>query len=281
MKGAIKVDKTDLTNIKIEFLEQVDTSLMRRRLTTSQTSSRHAIFPIKRKGRRSLTGRSASSRSSPHHVIKSSKQKFDLVRSKELHLPRANSIVRGHSGKDLQALVTTSLIVEYDSTEGASGQKGSAISKDGFSNTQYRIAFSDAAILREEVGGNSACVDYDPDNSLVMKLDYVLFNANDGSRSLFSSGTMVVEPANGYEAYISNWGAWYMPIFDNQGNMVPQNWLTDGKTVEKMGYSPGDDNSYTLKVAPGRLTNVKNLKVKLSDLEMVPFDVYEGGAATR
>ena len=98
--------------------------------------------------------------------------------------------------------------VAFDPTEGLTGQFGEAVTNNG--NVEYKVAFSDSAILRMDDSNNGACVDYRPSEGLSIGLDYVLYNANDGSRSLFSSGT-VIEKEDGdntYEAYISNWGAY-------------------------------------------------------------------------
>lgn len=159
------------------------------------------------------------------------------------------------------------LSVQYDQNTGV----GQAITSDG--SDVYNIAFSEDAYLRELEGGSTVCVEFDTVNSITSADNYVLFNADDGSRSLFSSGSMVTSADGTKEAYIDNWGGW---SFDGDAS-----WLVNDADVIKVGYSATSSNNYKLKVASGKLINVKTLKIKLSQLTQTPLSVYESGDVSR
>lgn len=285
MMGYIYTDRSDPTKVIVKHVEQSQMG-SRRLLDGSAGISMRKARP------RSLSGVSRAVKPTSHIVAKSAAAKKEMTGAteikKKLSRTRAaamSSTKRGRQGDHmhLQNTVTIYLAAEFDSTEGATGPLGTAITDNG-SGTQYKVAFSDAAILREEVGGDTVCVDFSAANSMAIGLDYVLFDAADGSRSLFSSGAVVQKDVSGttYGAYVSNWGAFlFDKEYDQSGNDITPDWLVDGATVEKMGYSSSGDSQYTVKVANGRMTNVKNLRVPLSDLKEVQFSVRVGDSVTR
>ena len=164
----------------------------------------------------------------------------ELVKVKKTKLQGQNKMV----SRKLQSHDELYLSVEFNPAEGATGQLGQAITYDG--DREYKIAFSDTAVVRVDDMNNGACLDYRNENAINIYLDYVLFNANDGSRSLFSSGTVIekVVGSNTYNAYISNWGAHVFDKYDHdtQEQVSQPDWLIDGATVKKMGYSSFNSN---------------------------------------
>ena len=282
LRGGIMTDRTDPLSTKIKFLEQYSQSDGNH--VMAQEMNKHL-----RKKSRSLASKSGGAQPTSHIVLKTNNEKQtkklqrmatkELVKAKKTKLQTQNKMI----SRKLQSNGEVYLSVEFNPTEGAIGQLGQAITYDG--DREYKIAFSDTAVVRVDDMNNGACLDYRNENAINIYLDYVLFNANDGSRSLFSSGTVIekVVGSNTYNAYISNWGAHVFDKYDHdtQEQVSQPDWLIDGATVKKMGYSSSGDEEHTLRVAPGRLTNVKNMKVPLKDIKDVPLSVFKGGSVDR
>merc|ERR1719473_1288310 len=274
MRGGILTDRSDPSSSKIMYLNQ------------EMQSGGSSKMSKRSKKSRSLASKSTGAQPTSHIVLKTKteKQTKELQRKATKELAKAKktkSELKNQNemiARRLQQYDEQYLSVEFNPTEGATGELGKAITNDG--NLEFRVAFSDSSILRVDGNGDGACINYQQGEGISVYLDYVLFNANDGSRSLFSSGT-VIEKEDGdntYEAYISNWGAYIFYEYDEstQQPVAQPTWLVEGAAVNKMGYSPSGDEAHTLHVAPGRLTNVKNLKIALKDIKDVPLSVRKG-----
>merc|ERR1719473_159243 len=279
MRGGILTDRSDPSSSKIMYLNQ------------EMQSGGSSKMSKRSKKSRSLASKSTGAQPTSHIVLKTKteKQTKELQRKATKELAKAKktkSELKNQNemiARRLQQYDEQYLSVEFNPTEGATGELGKAITNDG--NLEFRVAFSDSSILRVDGNGDGACINYQQGEGISVYLDYVLFNANDGSRSLFSSGTVIEkeDTDNTYEAYISNWGAYIFEQYnpDTQQKISQPNWLVDGATVNKIGYSSSGNEEHILRVAPGRLTNVKNLKVPLKDIKDVPLTVYKGGSIDR
>merc|ERR1719197_1775268 len=142
MMGGILTDRTDPTSTKIKYLQQI----------MQQGGSQH-LSTKRLKKSRSLAPGSKYAQPTSHVVLKTKAQKLKALQSKS-----AKTLVKSKKSKSdlrkenevitrrLQSYDEIYLSVDFDPTEGLTGQFGEAVTKNG--NVEYKVAFSDSAILR-------------------------------------------------------------------------------------------------------------------------------------